>query len=551
MSSDPDPHITEPVEPKTPSSGDFTDTMDRFVRRYAGFALKKKEKADNEAVVARRGAIVAQAKVDIAQLRSEFDAHPMPPKIDPAAFADDPDGLAEAYANRAAAVDAVFDAVTITPVSGTCPNVSINGVVEIDPESLRLMAPSKRQKIFDAANLEKGSAAQKDAISKLTGTLRLRTQYQVADGKAHLEKILPEGPHKTKLGELYAADGEQNKGGHRAFDISNKIKTLKDEARVVAEAKHGAMLTMALTLPCESLSEMVTNFEFAEMTFNGKVDDRAQEIANANAKLEKDKRVAEMRAQLTTKESQLEQLAEDKAAFDIKFAAVTRAFKDYEASLKEGEKRDSKHPAVQEYYGMMGERTKLKHRQIALDGLTEEAIREIEDTVEVVAPTSDDIQAAALEVAGDDDARREMLAEMDAKLRDYTEAVPITGNAPAKVAVEMDRVDIALNAAVARGAASHLRFNSVKAAGYHTLKHHTKSEMADITEADKLRFDTPVQRKVAHYHDCARAAVASGEVVLSQVRQNGGEDHLYKHRGVTAIVWMNNNETGLSTFFKM
>lgn len=522
MSSDPDPHATAPSTP------DFaTDERERFARRFLRFALKKDEQDDNPAVLARREAIRQQAETEIAQLRREFADHPMQNY-------DEMDSDA-----RAAILNDLFKDVEITKVSDTCTNISINGVVEIDPTSLRLMAPHKRAEIFEAANMDKGSDAQIKALKKLGGPQRLRTDMHAAQGEAHLTG-LAKGEHKKELEGLYARDGETHAGAYRAFDIGNKLSCYKEgtDAYELAKKSQAAMLSMAMTMAPQSLSEMVVNFEFAEMTFDASVKTRAQVVAQERVAAEQAAEVQKMRTDLARIDALRAQADVDRQALDDeerRIAAITPA-------------KNQKKPRK----ALAKARVKQDKHDAYLQSLTPANIDAKESETRPVAITKLDkasaTEALNAEMSDNEEARIAIVATMEATLRDYTEAVPLTDNASGSIDVVQNMEDITLNALVAARVAAGLRFGSDRTAGYHTLKHH--GEMADTSEANSLGYDTDVKNKVAHYHNCARAAVESGEVIQSAVSQNGGESHLYKHRGVTAIVWMNKKKAGLATFFK-
>lgn len=523
MSSNPDPHATASSAPET-----TTDEMDRFARRFLNFALKGSEQEDSPAVIERRAAIRQQAAQDMETLQQELRDHTI-------------DGYDDMDADAIAAdLNRVFGkVVTITKVSDTCSNISINGVVEMDPISLRLLAPHKRAEIFKAANMTNGSAEQAEALKKLGGPLRLRTDMHVSAGKTHLGSLV-KPPHDETLNGLYAKDGENNAGAHRAFDIGNKLACYKEgtDAYKLARDSQGAMLNMAMTMDPQSLGEMVVNFEFAEMTFDAEADTRALTEATTRVAAEKASEVAKMRADLETKDQMLAEVEKTRQSLAAEAARIEAI--EPPKARKKPQKLLSK------------KQRKLEKQEAYLRDLTPENIASLETTPRPVAISKPDKEAAkrALidEISKNPEARDAMVAAMEATLKDYTDAVPLTGNEAGSTDVAQNMTDITLNARVASGAASKLRFGSNKTAGYHTLKHH--DEMADTSEADRLDFPTDVQKKVAHYHQCARAAVADGTVIQSAVSQNGGESHLYKHRGVTAIVWMRKGKAGLATFFK-
>ncbi|WP_108837228.1 hypothetical protein [Tateyamaria sp. Alg231-49] len=535
MSSDPDPQASAP--PAIPD-----EEMDRFTRRFLNFALKRNETETNQGVVDRRLAIREQATEDIRQLRAEFTAHEMK----------NYDAMTEG--ERAAELDRIFSDVTITAVPGA-KTISINGVLEMDPASLRQLAPHKRNVLFAAAN-EADEDKRATALQYVSGKFRLRSKADAASGKTHLEGIV-EGERADTLRELYEADSADKSGAYRAFDISNKLNALKKrsidpggakniQAYDDAVQKQRAMLAMALDAGPDNLSDMVVNFEFAEMTFDASVKEKAQAQAEARAAREHAEKVEEMRAAALTVEAQEAEIEKNAAALAESAtqlgALLQKDFKQLEAEKKPLVIAHGKAAAA------------LKKQRAVVAALTPEAIDRFAATAHTVSVTPADTAAATTNLianmtAGTDaGAQRETLEAMKATLTEYTNAVTETGNGAAKVGVELEVADISLNAAEARKVARSLRFSDNKAAGYHTLKHH--NEMKKPSDAEGYEFDTEVKKKVAHYHDCARGAVENGDVVLSQLEQNGGEGHHFKYEGITAIIKMAKNEASMATYFK-
>lgn len=535
MSSDPDPHLPPPMD-------DAEDAVrHRFSTRFLGFAVLAKKKSSDKAVRIERQEFFKRVDADLARLQDEFARVPI----------GDFDEMTED--DRVAELERVFPGEPITAVPGST-NISINGVLEMDPTSLRQLAPHKRDELFAAAKLPNGSAEQIAALKEVSDKYRLRSEIDAANGKAYLESIAGDA-QKATLERLYTEDPKNKAGAFRAFDISNKLKGLRETADRTknkadidkykgAEEKHSAMLAMALSMDPGTLSEMVVNFEFAEMSFDTEVKSRADAIAKQEAEAKRDADALERREMLGRIDEIKRKNAEEERQVDALKTKLGDLLDKRFNELSSDEKQK-----VRDY--RRRDKEMKKQKDIA-DSLTEDKIAEFESAPLLVEVTNAHKQAATksfvAEMTGPESPERtETIEELNVTLTAYTAAVGETGNSGGKATVTQNLADVTLNAAEARKVAASLYFSDDKTAGYHTMKHHKAIEK-DSSFTAHTRPNT-VENEVAHYHDRARKAVATGDIVLSHIEQNGGEGHHFNDGSLTAIVKMAKDKAGIATYF--